>query len=340
MSFVPVVNVANVNPEIVSIDNTVIDQIINGWFDTSFDPSKYIAGSNMTSALDTVVNIPDAIPLARAVASGAPVPKVGLSGQTVSVFQKHYAQQVAIDAQKYNLSPGAVEMFSKQLDSVGASKYFDVIVERAIMNALAANATQTNIDNLSTFATNHAVDPTNPSRTNPVTGATTQSNLFTGRALNFANLTYVISQLRTLCFANGLPINAKKFTLWVTPANEVMARHLVTSEFLGFSTTFSSSDSAGSHSNPNKALFASGTTIDVEVMNKYPTAVGGTVTDWYITTGVMPPFAVKVGRQPTITKLFNPSDVNMVNHNELVVDFKADVGVALMHHLAIAKCTA
>lgn len=340
MAFVPVVNVASVNPEITSIDNTVVDQIMSAWFDTSFDPKKYIAGSMATSALDTVINIPNAIPLAHAVASGAPIPRTGLTGQTVSVYQKHYAQQLAIDAQKYQLSPGTLDMFSKQLDSIGASKYFDVIVEKAIMNALAANATNANTDNLSLFATNHPIDPFNPSKTNPITGLTTQSNLFTGRALNFANLTYVISQLRQLCYSNGLPISAKKFTLFVTPANEVLARHLITSELLGFSSTFSSSDSAGSHSNPNKALFATGTTIDVEVMNKYPTVVGGTVTDWYVTTGVMPPFAVKVGSQPTITKLFNQTDVNMVDRNELLVDFRADLGVALMHHLAIAKCVA
>jgi hypothetical protein len=336
MSFIPTISIASANPLNTTIDNSANAQFINESYDVSVDILKYTHGSTTANSEVTIVPIMDPYQLAKAGVSGALPDRKGPSGVSIYLQQKFYNTQVAINMQKYELSPGIRGGLDDQLAAFGSGQYFRAILEEEGMKNLVINSTRPNIDNLAFFATNHPVNPLNPSQINNVTQAVTQSNLLTSTPLSAINLTKAIKSAKQLAYSNGRPLSVKKMTLFVTQELETLARHLLQASFMGFSSTFGSSDSAGSHSNMFSAYG-----IELVVMNKYPVISGSSVaTDWYLCTGVMQPWLVKIGRQPQLTKNNNPGDINMFNQDLMVYDFKASFAVDLSAPISMIKCTA
>jgi hypothetical protein len=230
-----------------------------------------------------------------------------------------------------------MDQIQLQMDTAGSGDYAAALFETAGMNALVKNSVRPNVDGKAVFATDHPVNPLNPSLVARTTGSATQANLLTSCPLNEVNLNRAMIAARTLCYPNGLPIIPKKMTLWVTPFNQTLAENLLSAMFLGSAKLYQSSDTAnvGSTVNPYAKLG-----IQLEIMSRYPVGAGGYNTDWYLTTGVADPFVCKVLNKPTLTKLMNPTDAPVYNHNKYTVSFKADFVTEVFHHLAIIKCTA
>lgn len=337
MAFTPASSVQNTNPNVTAVDNSRVASMIAAQWRPGFDVYKYINGDIETTALIDTINIPDAVPVAGIVPSGGQVPKNSLSSQSIQIAQNHYDMQLAVDQVQYNLSPGLIDMLSQMLDSAGTGEFSEKVIELALMQALVANSSRPSIDGLPVFSTVHPINPHNPSQTSSITGLTTQSNLLTSHPLSSSNLSDALTKARQLVYTNGLPIMPPEFTLFVTPANELLARQLVTGQFFGFQNVFASETNVGSTSNP----FANSKwTINVEVLNNYPIAAGGLTTDWYIATHVYDPFVVKIGQKPVFVKLTGDTDLNVVNHNEYIASFKTTFAVDILSHLALIKCTA
>jgi len=336
--FNPIINVTSTNPNSSVVDNSNVPEWVKQWFDVGLNPFKYSNGNIETNQLTTVINIPDAIQLAPQIASGAPVLKTGFSGSTIQLSQQHYAYHQAVDAMVYQGSQGLIEQINLQMDAAGTGDYAAALFESVAMNALVKNSVRPNVDGLGVFATNHPVNPLNPSQVARTTGSATQANLLTACALSEVNLNRAIIAAHTLCYPNGQPIVPKNMTLWVTPANKTLALNLTSAMFLGSQKLYSSSDTAnvGSTINPYSKLG-----LEVEVLPRYPVnGSTGYSTDWYLTTGIAKPFITKMMKKPQIVKLMNPDDAPVYNHNEYVVAFQADFAIDVYHHLAIIKCTA
>jgi hypothetical protein len=336
MSGTPLVNSALTNPFATGIDDSGVALFLNEAWTPSVDILAYVHGSPKASNNIEVVPFADPTSLPRASVSGAPPMRESLSVTSIALQQKFYQTQIGVDRQIMDYSAALKPTLEAQINSFGSGNYFLSLIEQEAMKALVVNSTRSNVDGKAVFATDHPVSTGNPSQVNYQTNSTTQSNLSTSTALSAVNLTATIKKLKQLATANGRAITTKQITLWVTPELETLARHLLQAMYLGFSSTFGSSDSGGSHSN----MF-SNYGIKLEVMGNYPVISGSSAaTDWYLSSGTIQPFVVKVAQQPILAKLTSPTDPNLVQTNQYVVDFKTSMVVDVSHHLAMIKCTA
>ncbi len=342
----PLIVTPNVNPNVASVDTLTAQGMIANFYGTSWNFLDYVEGKIDSSTLIDLITIPGSIAYPNYSPSGAAVRRASVAVNTIMLQQNRYARM--IDIQKGILEGSTDEMaavYMAQLNSIASSGYASSFMQREAVKALIKNTTRTYIDGQAFFSASHPVNPNDSTTVAITTGLATYANLSTGKAFSTTNLLNGIIAAKQLCWDDGQPIQTSKFTVFAAPALEPLIAHVLKSEFLGFASAFSASDTSSTQSSPVQTLMKNGkngkTEIDFVIMPEYPvTSGGGVATDWYLATGFMPPWALKINRQPEFVPRFDPRDENVFTRDALEALFQVTFAVDLLHPLSMMKFSA
>jgi hypothetical protein len=341
MSAIPIINQPNVNLGYANLDNTQASQILADQFHRDWDIFQYCLGKIEASALVEVVTLPSPIGLPDATVSGVQPRKSSLVNRSIVIGQTPYNKAIAIDATRlHGASDSMQDVLMQQLNQIANSDYASYHIQSEAVKSLIKNETRTYDDGCPVFYSSHPVDPNNSRQTSRTTGLTTFKNLYTSSPFSLANVLNVATIIRNLCWQNGVACSSKKVTIAVTPQNAALAAHIFSSEYLGFGSAFSSSDTVATQSNPLSALKKDGWSFDFIVLSEYPVAAGAPATDWYAFTGILNPFIIKVLEWPKVIPRQSDNDPNMVEFNEMQNIYKATFGATISDPRAIVKFTA
>lgn len=131
--------------------------------------------------------------------------------------------EATVEVDRNDIEDDQLNIYEPQIRDLGTQAGY--LWDDLVSDADAAGETTLCYDGQYFYDTDHPVDLAN-------TGAGTQSNLFTGRALTAANYEYVRTQGAALKGPDGRVLRVKYDTLVVGPALEVTAKKIVASPVL------------------------------------------------------------------------------------------------------------
>jgi phage major head subunit gpT-like protein len=180
-----------------------------------------------------------------------------------------------------------------QMQAEQAKKYPDVLLKTTIQDG----ASSITWDGANFFSTTHPINVDVPSQG-------TQSNLFTGTALTWANYASVRASMQSLVGLDGQPLYVRPSILLVPPQLEVQAKSIIHDDMVAVPAPIpGSSTYVASQSNTLK------NTAEVVVMPELSNQ-GGT---WYLIDATKPmlPFLFADRQAPQFQLLINPNDPNV-----------------------------
>lgn len=190
-------------------------------------------------------------------------------------------------------------------------------------------------DGLPFFSASHPVQAGADSNAASVTGAATQSNLYTSRALTWDNYVYVRTQMASLVGADGLPLMVQPNLLIVPPALESIGKLILEADMV-----------------PSSAAMTTGTAGQSPMTNTYKGSAKLLVipqladkpNNWWLfdTTRVVKPILWQLRQPPVFTPRTNPADPVVFDAAQFVygVDMRGNVSDTLWFLAAAATSAA
>jgi hypothetical protein len=334
MPLQPLINAPNVNPLIASADPNFGAKVAQGWNQKgNWDILDYAAFESTQNLVD-VLPIPVDVPgfSQRSPGGGRKVNPVDIG--TITVAQKDYETTISLPLREARV-PQLKALFELQKASLHDVEKVKQRWRRTFVNLLIANASQTYTTGVNFFSASQPVSPHQPWVLNQMTGLNTQPNLFTTTAFTPANIGSVIGKMMLWANANGEPFNPTDFTIFVAPPLLLYMSTYDMSQFLGISSLSGGSDTTA-QSNPILAVRQEGMRIKFAVMAEY----SGPSTDWYVTSGLLPPVVVRESQPPTAIDVVAPE--HPIPYDTMATQHSVDMafGMNLTAWWSMAKCTA
>lgn len=200
------------------------------------------------------------------------------------------------------------------MQGASAKKWPDTVVANFIRQASSSTFTdgsgnQTSnlgFDQVPLYSTAHPILGGVDGAAYTVTGASTQSNLFTGRALTYDNYVYVRTQMMSWVGADGLPLGIEPNVLMVPPALEQQAKLIIEAEYVP-STAGSLANGVTAGASPMTNTYRNSAKVFV---NKQLANMPNNW--WLLCTNVvgLKPFIWQLRSAPKFTQLTSPTDAN------------------------------